>query len=159
MSAAGRDTPFGADFSATIAQMKALVAQSADRELLGEGPPHPDAALLDICAEIGHQRKVAEAAFRHRLSLPPAHWMSKTPAEALQITTAQMDDKAAEKKYGHLLRNAAKLKATTPAGIYAKAIAVRSSKTGARFLAVSMAEDLLACTALRASLWPAGEGE
>jgi hypothetical protein len=154
-----RTLPSGADFSAAIDQMKALASKSADHLLLGDGPPHPDAALLDLCAEIGHQRKLADAAFRHRLSLPPVTWMSKTPSEALEITAAKVDDQATEKKYGHLLRNAAKLKATTAAGIYAKAIAVRASKTGARFLATSLAEDLLACEALRQSLWPAGEGE
>jgi hypothetical protein len=50
-----------------------------------------------------------------------------------------------------------KMKATTAAGIYAKAAVVRASKTGAADLAMSLAEDLLACPGLRAALWPAGE--
>jgi hypothetical protein len=52
-----------------------------------------------------------------------------------------------------------KMKATTAAGIYAKAAVVRASKTGTADLAMSLAEDLLDCPGLRASLWPAGEGE
>ena len=51
-----------------------------------------------------------------------------------------------------------KLKATTAAGIYAKAAAVRASKTGAADLAMSLAQDLLDCPGLRAALWPAEEG-
>jgi hypothetical protein len=51
-----------------------------------------------------------------------------------------------------------KMKATTAAGIYAKAAVVRASKTGAADLAMSLAEDLLACPGLRATLWPAGGG-
>ncbi len=43
----------------------------------------------------------------------------------------------------------------TPAGIYAKALLVRSSTTGATELAMSLAIDLLDCPGLRESLWPA----
>lgn len=50
-----------------------------------------------------------------------------------------------------------KMKTTTAAGIYAKAAVVRASKTGAADLAMSLAQDLLDCPGLRASLWPAGE--
>jgi hypothetical protein len=116
MSAARRDIPFGGEFSAAIAQMKALVVQSADHELLGDGPPHPDAKLLDLCADIGHQRKVAEAALERRRQGPWAPWMCKTPAEAAASAEAKTDTDAADKRYTHLLRAAAKLKAATPAG-------------------------------------------
>jgi hypothetical protein len=44
------------------------------------------------------------------------------------------------------------------AGIYAKAAVVRASKTGAADLAMSLAQDLLGCPGLRASLWPAEKG-
>jgi hypothetical protein len=154
-----RTLPTGADFSAAIDQMKALASKSADHLLLGDGPPHPDAALLDICAEIGYRRKIAEAAAeRHREGFIPLY-ARKTAEDVAKQAAMDKERDGAETKYGHLLRNAAKLKATTAAGIYAKAIAVRSSQTGARFLAMSMAEDLLACEGLRQSLWPAGEGE
>jgi hypothetical protein len=54
---------------------------------------------------------------------------------------------------------AKKIKATTPAGIYAKALLVRSSRTGATELAMSLAEDMIECKALRDTLWPAQGGE
>jgi hypothetical protein len=54
-----------------------------------------------------------------------------------------------------LLRRAGKLRATTPAGVYAKALLVRSSLTGASTLARSLADDLIACDDLRQTLpWP-----
>ena len=54
-----------------------------------------------------------------------------------------------------LLRRLAKLRAMTAAGIYAKALVVQASVTGAAGLAKSMAEDFIANKELRASLWPA----
>ena len=56
-----------------------------------------------------------------------------------------------------VLFKAKKIKATTAAGIYAKALIVRSSKSGAPLLAMSLADDLIECPGLRASLWPARE--
>jgi len=58
-----------------------------------------------------------------------------------------------------MLIAAAKIKATTAAGIYAKAMAVRASKTGAANVAMSLAQDLLDAPGLRATLWPAEGGE
>jgi hypothetical protein len=52
---------------------------------------------------------------------------------------------------------AAELEATTHAGIYAKALIVRCSSTGASALAMSLATDLVECKGLRDVLWPAGE--
>jgi len=47
-----------------------------------------------------------------------------------------------------------KIPAQSPAGIYAKALLVQSSRTGAQCLARTLAEDLVACPSLRESLWP-----
>jgi hypothetical protein len=54
-----------------------------------------------------------------------------------------------------ILRRATKLRASTPAGIYAKALLVRVSRTGAVVLAMSLAEELIDCRELRQSLWAA----
>jgi hypothetical protein len=62
------------------------------------------------------------------------------------------------KKAVPLLSAIRKLRAKTAAGIYAKALVCRCSRTGAPFLAMSLAEDLIACPGLRVSLWPAVEG-
>jgi hypothetical protein len=51
-----------------------------------------------------------------------------------------------------------KIRATRGAGIYAEALLVRHARTCAPALAASLAEDLIAVPALRASLWPADQG-
>jgi hypothetical protein len=142
--------------SPAIDRLKAMAAQAGDA-LLTEGPVHPDAVLLDLCADIAHARKVAEAASERRHNCPPAAWICKTASAVNEMVEAKMAAEKADKNYSAMLRAAGKIKATTAAGIYAKAIAVRSSQTGARLLATSMAEDLLACPGLRASLWPSQE--
>ncbi len=55
------------------------------------------------------------------------------------------EEKKSAKPMMHRIR---KLKATTAAGIYAKAAVVRASKTGAADLAMSLAQDLLDCPGL-----------
>ena len=152
-----QNTP-SADFSAAIARIKRIAAQSGDALLLAAGLPHPDMALLDLCAEIAQARQDADAAFQRRCACRPATWMAKSHEEAVEIADAKREDEKASKQYSHLLRRAAKIKATTAAGIYAKALAVRSSRTGSALLAASMAEDLLARDGLRASLWPTEAG-
>ena len=55
-----------------------------------------------------------------------------------------------------LMQRAKKLHATQPpAGIYGKVLLVRASRTGAAAMAMTLAEDPIACHASRASLWPA----
>ena len=58
------------------------------------------------------------------------------------------------KQVVQLLRRAKKIRASTAAGVYAKALIVRASTTGAAQLAMTLAE-IIACEGLRASLWPA----
>jgi hypothetical protein len=100
---------------------------------------------------------MVEAAAQRERELPAAAFMCKTPAETVALEKAREGRRSAEKNYSAMLRAAAKIKATTAAGIFAKALAVRSSKSGAADLGVSLAQDLLDCPGLRASLWPAGE--
>ena len=52
-----------------------------------------------------------------------------------------------------IMRAMGKTPAKTAAGIYAKALLVRGSRTGAEVLARSLASDLAALPALRAMLW------
>jgi hypothetical protein len=153
-----RDKTFGTDLGTAVDRLKAMAAEAGDA-LLTEGPVNPDYKLLDLCAEIGYRRKLADAASKRRSAAPWAHWMCKTPEQKLEYAEANAENESASKGYSHLLRQASKLQATTAAGIYAKAIAVRASKTGSQLLAMSLAEDLLACPGLRASLWPAQEEE
>lgn len=54
-----------------------------------------------------------------------------------------------------LLKEARRHKAKTPAGVYAKALLVRGSITGAALLSQTLADDLIACDGLRRCLtWP-----
>jgi hypothetical protein len=146
------------DFTGAIAQLRLLAATSADNALT-EGPVNADRQLLDLCADALHSLVHAERAQRAGVdALHSAH-----DSKDYQNRRAVWEALGAEAESG--VRNAKpmmyrirKLKATTAAGIYAKAAVVRASKTGAADLAMSLAQDLLDCPGLRASLWPAGEG-
>jgi hypothetical protein len=146
------------DFTAAITRLREIANQSHDNTLT-EGPVNADRMLLELCAEITHGLKLKNSAWDRRRSLPAGPWKCKTPAEAGEMAEAQSASDRADKNYSAMLRAAAKIKAPTAAGIYAKAMAVRASTTGAANLAMSLAEDLLAAPGLRASLWPAQEGE
>lgn len=146
------------DLGPAIARMRAIAAEAGNHLLLGDGPAHPDAALLDLCADIAHQRKVAEDTYRTYLDgFKPLYL--RTPADQATHDARQQEHDKASRSFALLLRRASKLRATTAAGIFAKAIVVRSSQTGASKLAMSLAEDLITCPGLRTSLWPADPGE
>jgi hypothetical protein len=146
------------DFGPAMSRLRAIAATSADNALT-EGPVNADRLLLDLCAQTLHALVHAERTYRSR---DCSHLRSS-------MTTAERaawyaNDKALMDEYWDGTRNAKpqlgrirKMKATTAAGIYAKAAVVRASKTGAADLAMSLAQDLLDCPGLRSALWPAGE--
>lgn len=145
-----------------IERLREITAQSANNLLLGEGPAHPDAALLDLCSEALHLLKEAEQRNGEWAVLEkPGSWRLNSPE--FQAFSTERDrlwgehDQAIAKAKP-LLSRIRKMRAKTAAGIYAKALVVRSSRTGAPLLAMSLADDLIACPGLRESLWPA-EGE
>jgi hypothetical protein len=134
------------DFTGAIAQLRLLAATSADNALT-EGPVNADRQLLDLCADALHSLVHAERAYAARV-------VRRFDAE----DNALMEEyQAGTKSAKPLMHRIRKMKATTAAGIYAKAAVVRASRTGAADLAMSLAKDLLDCPGLRASLWPAGE--
>jgi hypothetical protein len=146
------------DFTAAMMRLREIATTSADN-LIGEGPVNADRILLDLCAEALHRVIHAERAMAARETI----WgQTRTKAEDAALR-AKNDDLYAEYNAGvksakPMLYHIKKIKATTAAGIYAKAAIVRASKTGAADLAMSLAQDLLDCPGLRAALWPAGEG-
>jgi hypothetical protein len=145
------------NFGQAIAQLRLLAITSTDNALT-EGPVNADRQLLDLCADALHSLVHAERAYHSR------DWSGLTAKTKAEADAARAKDAELRAEYGTgrksakpLLGRIRKMKATTAAGIYAKAAVVRESKTGAADLAMSLAQDLLDCPGLRASLWPAGE--
>jgi hypothetical protein len=148
------------NFGPAIAQLR-LIATTSHDNALTEGPVNADRQLLDLCADALHSLVHAERAYHSR---DYYHHLTEMTKAAAAAERARDDDLMAEYDAGRksakpLLGRIRKLKATTAAGIYAKAAVVRASKTGAADLAMSLAQDLLDCPGLRASLWTAQEGE
>ncbi len=133
-----------------IARLRQIAAEAGDHLLLGDGPPCPDAKLLDLCSEIVHQARVAEAA-EQRSRVSPYPWPGD-PRRPEYDALCEVHRKE-NHRLGCLLRQAGKLHATTGVGIYAKALAVRHSSSGAHKLSLTLAEDLIANPGLRALLW------
>ena len=144
-----------------IARLREIVTNSSDAMIFGGGEITPDEALLDICAEALHlfseARKIRAQAELAYAEIEDMHWQSRQGSPA-DRKWRQLNDDAYEAtlKAKPLLRRLAKLHAKTAAGIYAKALVVQASVTGAAGLAKSMAEDFIANKELRASIWPAG---
>ncbi len=136
--------------SPAIVRLRRIAAAPGDHRLLEDGPPHPDAKLLDLCAEIAHQRKVADAAWQRFSEGGRAPWCSGARADELHDASSKEIQ-----RLDALLREAGKLRAKTGAGLYAKALAVAHAKSGALPLCKSLAEDLITNPALRAALWGA----
>jgi hypothetical protein len=138
-----------------VARLKQIATQSQDAMLM-EGDVNPDHRLLDLCADALHYLSHAEKALGARRHL---EWynLKGEEKEAVIARDRQLHAEREEfERRGKVpLLAIAKLKATTAAGIYAKAMVVRASKTGAAGLAMTLAADLLDCPGLRASLWPA----
>ena len=145
----------GFNATASIERLRQVAAEAGD-SLLTEGYVQPDHELLDLCAEALHHLTHAQRAWEARRKL---EWYGKPKEEADRLHAkdqALYEDWQAEDKKGKApLLRISRIKATTPAGIYAKAMVCRASVTGAAGLALSLAADFLACEELRKALWPA----
>ena len=149
----------------TIDRLKAMVADAGDRLLLSDGPPHPDHCLLDACADaLRIMREVKELRQQDRALF------SFGGGDFAQLPVAEQERRREQSKDNlqqigvldgalrSVLSIARKQPATTAAGVYAKALVCKTSQTGAAVLAMTLAEDLIATPAIRASIWPAGAG-
>lgn len=144
-----RTALLGDDLRPTIVRFREIAASSGDALFIAsDEPPHPDRELLDLCGDVLYWAKRSDELWEEWRNRP-----SRYDNRGRHLVERD-DAKAADAKLTQLLRRAKKLPATTPAGIYAKALAVRCSITGAAVLAKSLADDLIACRALRESLWP-----
>lgn len=140
----------------TIARLREIATESHGNLLLADGPPSPDALLLDLCGEALHLLSQAE-----HMTTPLRHTDSGAWTDADRAAWRRQCDERRRlvTRAKPIMRRIAKLPAQTAAGIYAKALIVRGSRTGAECLARTLAADLVNNAALRASIWPApGEG-
>ena len=142
--------------TAVAARMKQIAATSADSLLLANGPPVVDWELLDLCGDALHFANAEQRSCAIAHAMPRAG-RSMTDAEYNAFRDKCREGYAHRNKVVQILRRAKKIKATTAAGIYAKALLVRCSKTGAAGMAMSLAEDLVECKGLRETLWPDGD--
>ncbi|HWA81678.1 MAG TPA: hypothetical protein VG848_15375 [Acetobacteraceae bacterium] len=139
-----------AEPSVAMEQLRRIASTAREQPLSGEETPHPDAELLEFCAEISHQRKIADAAWRRFTEESLSLWCTSARADALYGASRKETQ-----RLDFLLREAGKLRAKTGAGIYAKALAITRLRNGGLGLCKSLAEDLIASPALRATLWGA----
>ncbi|NNM56312.1 hypothetical protein [Acidocella sp.] len=100
--------------------------------------PHKDGELLDMIGEVLDMEKQMAAMYQEVFSSDMGERLS-----------------AQDGKLRNILRRARKLPALTPAGLYAKALLVKRSKTGAALLAMSLAEDLVNLPEVRRLIWTA----
>jgi hypothetical protein len=149
-----RTPPLGDGLLEIVDRMRQLVADTGDRLLLADGPPHPDARLLELCSDALHHATVANELDRTRpmSNLKRVVWSNEERRLEDQMWAECTRRRSAASV---LLREARKISAATPAGVYAKALCVRASRTGAADLGMSLAEDLCGNPTLRASLWAA----
>lgn len=153
-----REMPLGDAFGQTIDRLRSIAAEAGDA-IVTEGPVHPDRVLLELCGEALFRLKAAEFVYERRIigTKRPDH--PYTDEDRQSDTEDMVRYQTLNAQASAMLRAARKHAAATPAGIYAKALCVRASATGAKDLAMSLAEDLIACEGLRATLWPARDRE
>jgi hypothetical protein len=141
----------------TIARLREIARPPDDLDRLVDNvQSHPDAQLLDLCSEALHLLRSARAVHEAR---PPWRndWeVNGREAQAWRDAALRALEESEKlvTRAKPLLRRAGKMRAVTGAGVYGKALLVRSSRTGAQVLAKSLAEDLITIPGLRVSLWP-----
>lgn len=144
--------------SQTVARLRQIAQESADTLLLANGPPHPDHKLLHECSEAVRLLTEARRLWEWDQEESFAEARANVPFDDRLERDKQrraIQDRVQRQANGQM-RRAAKLRATTPAGIFAKALVVRATSTGAAVFGKGLAEDLLANDTLRRSIWPAG---
>ena len=148
----GRELPH----SDAVSRLKAVAASAGDA-MLTEGRVHPDHELLGMCGEALHLLRHARDALAEERRIDFSRDVSEEKHRRSSELFSTM--RTANAKAVQILRRASKMRASTAAGIYAKALIVRASGTGAKVLAMSLAEDMINCPGLRQSLWPAETAE
>lgn len=131
-----------------------IAARSGDTLILGDGPPHPDAQLLQLVVDVLDLNK------RETIKLDEVHatWSQSKHPFGEQALKEQKDGRAEcarmRTEIKRLTLRASKIRAATPAGLFAKTQMLRVTLTTQRGLAGSIAADILENAAIRAALWP-----
>jgi hypothetical protein len=137
----------------TIDRLRTIARESDDHLILADGPVSPDAALIGFCGDALYLLRRADTT-RDKAWSSQKPYDDYTPSERIANELLWREAKSLVYRAKTLMRRVAKIPAQSPAGIYAKALLVQSSRTGAQCLARTLAEDLVACPSLRESLWP-----
>lgn len=114
------------------------------RGLAPLSPPHPDAELLDACARAFEYDRAIE-----RIRETMARCSDREYARQRRLLDAM---------HGHQRVVAGEIRktpATTPAGLYAKALFLERTQAPSSRLSKSFAREFRECPGLRALLWPA----
>jgi hypothetical protein len=142
-------TLYSPTFARNIAALKEI-AEISGANLITDGLVHRDHELIDLCAEALHLARQCEGVGHNRRNLDHEDKLWRTRWDALREV-----ERALERLIRPMVRRAGKLRATTAAGIYAKALLTTVAPSSV-VLATSLATDLIACEGLRESLtWPA----
>ena len=147
-STIGRATePMGSE---AVAMLREIARSAAEVGADPSAPPIPDGELLSLCDQIVTCKRHVQQLWEAYRQEP------RGTREINEFWRQQIHD--AELAGRPLLVRAGKIRAAGPAGIYAKAMAVRHAGAQAGGLAKSLANDLLACAALRGILCPVTPG-
>jgi hypothetical protein len=135
-----------------------------------DGDVPPDAVVMlrrlaKGAAEAGADPQVVVAADLELLLVCDTILMlARQMDDAVAVYRTHADNGHAHQEWKRLQRamkpamlRATRCRAATPAGMFAKAVAVKRVGLGAAVLAVSLADDLLESPELRAVLWPVEE--
>lgn len=141
------------DLASTLAALREIADLSGDNMVM-QGPVHRDFRLIGLVAEVLSLAKQYNAFQDMRregwISIPAPSDDRRAAFDALGDSVVALHQRIIT-----LTRAAGKIQATTPAGIYAKALLTTVAPSAAGF-ATSLATDLIACEGLRESLtWPA----
>lgn len=131
--------------SDALALLRTLATRTAEHAADPQVVAHPDQELLDLC-EVITTLRLRELELTER-------WHRVNVRDTENFRRARDDADSARRAVRRPLLRASKRRATTAAGIYAKAVAVHHIGVTATELGKSLAEDILACGELRRILW------
>jgi hypothetical protein len=136
-----------------LALFRRIADQSADSLLLADGPPHPDARLFDLAADVFEAKKKEVEASNFANDTWKMEVGKIGSAAHIHMKANMIVVKGYRYRISRLAKAAAKIEAKTPAGLYAKVQIVRQLVTPLGIVK-SLIDDILGNPDIRAALWP-----